>query len=181
MSRMLDESGVGEAGAGEGGKGLGGVVRLASLLCECDDSLTSVTLMCFRFLFYAQLVLASFRFVLLRFLCNKDNKETGRQGERERGSKRNSLTILRQVDLQELSQRPLPASLLSPACCASSISSLCYFNFMLLLWHNENKIELTVKRLLTLLLCMCVCGCAGVCNGWQWRFYCPVTGYSNGP
>lgn len=77
MSRMLDESGVGE--------GLGGVVRLASLLCECDDSLTSVTLMCFRFLFYAQLVLASFRFVLLRFLCNKDNKETGTR--RVRGSK----------------------------------------------------------------------------------------------
>lgn len=73
---MLDESGVGEAGGGR--EGLGGVVRLASLLCECDDSLTSVTLMCFRFLFYAQLVLASFRFVLLRFLCNKDNKETGR-------------------------------------------------------------------------------------------------------
>lgn len=68
------------------GEGLGGVVRLASLLCECDDSLTSVTLMCFRFLFYAQLVLASFRFVLLRFLCNKDNKEAGRQGEAEGAS-----------------------------------------------------------------------------------------------
>lgn len=94
---MLDESGV---GGGERREGLGGVVRLASLLCECDDSLTSVTLMCFRFLFYAQLVLASFRFVLLRFLCNKDNKETGR------GSKRNSLTILRQVDLQATTGAP---------------------------------------------------------------------------
>lgn len=86
MSRMLDKSGVATRGREKEREGLGGVVRLASLLCECDDSLTSVTLMCFRFLFYAQLVLASFHFVLLRFLCNKDNKETGTR--RGRGSGR---------------------------------------------------------------------------------------------
>lgn len=33
---------------------------LPSLLCECDDFLTSATLMCFRFLFYAQLLSAAF-------------------------------------------------------------------------------------------------------------------------
>jgi len=42
---------------------------LPSLLCECDDFLTSATLMCFRFLFYAQLLSASRSFFFLRILC----------------------------------------------------------------------------------------------------------------
>lgn len=110
--------------AGWIGSGRGrGRVRLASLLCECDDSLTSVTLMCFRFLFYAQLVLASFSFVLLRFLCNKDNKETGRQGEAEGASEtawRFYAKLICRSCLSALPPLPFP--------------SLCILNFLFMLF-----------------------------------------------
>lgn len=60
-------------------------------------------------------------------------------------AKDNCLTISRRVE----STTPLmPGHLPARAVCASSISLLCYFNFMLLLWHNENKIELTLMSLL---------------------------------